>query len=64
MGEIMDKEIILVTGLGRSGTSLLSGMLHKYGLFMGDNLFYADEGNPNGYYEDQNFIYIYFFILM
>ena len=51
-----DKEIIFVVGLGRSGSSLLAGMLHKFGFNMGDRLIKADSGNPSGYYEDMELL--------
>jgi hypothetical protein len=42
----------LILGSGRSGTSLLAGMLSAAGYFMGDYLVPADESNPRGYFED------------
>jgi hypothetical protein len=42
----------LILGSGRSGTSLLAGTLHGAGYFIGENLVPADEGNPRGYFED------------
>ncbi len=45
-------EIIIVTGLPRSGTSMMMKMLDAGGLpLMTDNIRTADEDNPKGYYE-------------
>lgn len=45
-------EIILVSGLPRSGTSLMMKMLEAGGLpLMVDNIREADDDNPKGYYE-------------
>jgi hypothetical protein len=42
----------IVSGLERSGTSLMMQMLHRGGLLVAfDNLRSADEHNPRGYYE-------------
>jgi hypothetical protein len=46
------KEIIIVSGLPRSGTSMMMKMLASTGLeILTDNLRTADENNPKGYYE-------------
>jgi len=42
---------IVVLGAPRSGTSLVSHILIKLGVYMGDNFLPADDGNPNGYWE-------------
>ncbi len=48
----MTPEIIVVSGLPRSGTSLMMQMLHKGGLeTVTDHERVADEDNPAGYYE-------------
>ncbi len=45
-------EIIVVSGLPRSGTSLMMNMLEKGGLMLlKDDIRKADEDNPLGYYE-------------
>ena len=43
---------ILITGMHRSGTSLLALMLQKLGLDLGTTLLAADPQNPDGYGED------------
>ncbi len=48
----MDAEIIIVSGLPRSGTSLMMQMLASGGLkTVTDNVRTADADNPRGYYE-------------
>jgi Sulfotransferase family len=42
----------LVLGTGRSGTSLLAGLFHDSGYFVGDNLWPGTISNPAGYFED------------
>src|SRR5438270_1305242 len=45
-------EITIVSGLPRSGTSVMMQMLHHGGVeVVTDNLRTADTDNPNGYYE-------------
>jgi hypothetical protein len=46
------KEVIVVSGLPRSGTSMMMKMLESAGLeILTDNMRKADESNPRGYYE-------------
>jgi hypothetical protein len=46
--------IVVVSGLPRSGTSMMMRMLQAGGLeLVSDNLRAADDGNPMGYYEDE-----------
>jgi hypothetical protein len=48
----MDSEIIIVSGLPRSGTSLMMQMLDQGGIeVVTDNIRTADTDNPRGYYE-------------
>ena len=46
----------ILTGMHRSGTSLVASMLLQLGIHMGDQLFAADRRNPHGYFEDQAFL--------
>src|SRR6266849_5944861 len=51
-GSHMNSEIIVVSGLPRSGTSLMMQMLDNGGIeVVTDNLRTADTDNPRGYYE-------------
>lgn len=48
----LDSEIIIVSGLPRSGTSLMMQMLHRGGLpVVTDEIRTADTDNPRGYFE-------------
>ena len=48
----MDSEIVIVSGLPRSGTSLMMQMLESGGLdVLTDSIRAADPDNPKGYYE-------------
>src|SRR2546430_7498795 len=48
----MDSEIIIVSGLPRSGTSLMMQMLENGGVpVVTDHIRSADTDNPRGYYE-------------
>ncbi len=42
----------LILGSGRSGTSLLAGVLAEAGYYMGERLIPATEANPKGFFED------------
>jgi hypothetical protein len=43
----------VVVGCGRSGTSLVAGLLDGAGYRVGERLLAADEGNPRGHFEDR-----------
>ncbi len=47
--------VLVITGMHRSGTSLVASLLERGGLHLGENLLPADQGNPRGYYEDLDF---------
>lgn len=44
--------VLVVTGMHRSGTSLVANYLSQAGIDMGAELIPADVGNPHGYFED------------
>src|SRR5690606_32313300 len=47
-----DNQIVIVSGLPRSGTSLMMQMLHNGGLnALTDDVRKPDESNPKGYFE-------------
>ena len=46
------EKVMIVLGPGRSATSAVAQALHMAGWHMGDNLYPADEHNPEGYFED------------
>ncbi|HPR30854.1 MAG TPA: sulfotransferase [Prolixibacteraceae bacterium] len=41
----------LILGVGRSGTSLMGGILHQAGYYMGDSLYPPRHSNPKGFFE-------------
>lgn len=47
---------MVVLGMHRSATSLVAKGLHEAGVNMGDNLLMHGRGNPEGHYEDGDFI--------
>ena len=52
----MKIEPIIVTGVGRSGTSVIAGILHHLGVYMGEEFIPANKSNLTGYWEDKEFI--------
>lgn len=51
--------ILIITGMHRSGTSLVAHYLKECGLYIGDNLFNQRKGNPLGHFEDLEFLYFH-----
>lgn len=47
---------IVVLGMHRSGTSLVSRILHEMGVYMGEEFLPPDEGNEGGYWEDTEWL--------
>jgi GT2 family glycosyltransferase len=47
-----ERSPVIVTGMHRSGTSLVASILAACGVDMGDRLLAADRHNPRGYFED------------
>ncbi len=47
----LDKKNCLILGSGRSGTSMLAGILHDAGYFLGDQLYKPSQSNPKGFFE-------------
>lgn len=50
------KTLVILTGTGRSGTSLLANKLDKEGVYLGTDLLDADNSNLYGYYEDKKLL--------
>jgi hypothetical protein len=50
------KDPIVVVGPGRCGTSCVAGVLHRLGVFMGSRLVGANPTNPQGHWEDAEFV--------
>jgi len=47
---------LIITGMHRSGTSLVSSLLQSAGLDIGKNLVAGNEGNIKGHFENKNFV--------
>ena len=54
---------IIVLGMHRSATSLIAKSLSLAGVNMGNSMLPADAGNPEGYYEDSDFLNMNKFLL-
>lgn len=52
----MKNNVLVITGMHRSGTSLISQWLYKCGLHIGDDFYGADIGNADGHFEDIDFL--------
>ena len=52
----MTPKCIVVLGMHRSATSLISKGLSLAGIQMGERILVSDRGNPGGYYEDLDFV--------
>ncbi len=52
------KKLILVLGMHRSGTSLISRSLKVFGAMHGENLLSSTFGNVKGHWEDQDFFFL------
>jgi hypothetical protein len=48
-------QVLIITGMGRSGTSLVSSLLQSAGVHVGDRLLPPFPDNPRGYFEDVDF---------
>ncbi|MCI0335612.1 MAG: sulfotransferase [Planctomycetes bacterium] len=46
---------IIITGMHRSGTSLISSLLQRAGIHVGEKLLAGNSANPRGYFEDVDF---------
>lgn len=47
---------LIITGMHRSGTSLVASLLQRFGVDIGENLLGPGEGNPRGHFEDLDFV--------
>lgn len=62
-GGSMTGSPLVVVGFHRSGTSLLSHLLHRAGLFLGEQLLGAMPSNPYGHFEDVEIVRLHETIL-
>ena len=51
-----DQHILIILGMHRSGTSLITQWLHKCGLHVGDRLMGSSESNKDGHFEDLDYV--------
>ena len=51
-----EQPILLITGMHRSGTSFVAGLLQSAGLDIGTNLLEANYSNPKGFFENTDFL--------
>jgi hypothetical protein len=52
-------EPLIITGMHRSGTSLLASLLQRGGVHIGERLVSASAHNPRGYFEDEEFMQLH-----
>ncbi len=57
MGKV-SRQVIIVLGMHRSGTSAITKSLELFGVALGDNLYPAGFDNPKGFWEDREYIEI------
>lgn len=55
--------VLVIVGMHRSMTSLVTQWLHQCGLHVGDDLYGAGIGNVKGHYEDKDFIALHDYLL-
>ena len=55
----MNNKVLIIAGMHRSGTSLISNWLHHCGLNLGEQLLGADIGNSEGHFEDIDFFHFH-----
>jgi hypothetical protein len=60
----MDNEVLVIAGMHRSGTSLITHWLHDCGLQVGERLVGAGTGNVEGHFEDEDFFHLHEQILI
>lgn len=52
----MNAKVLVIVGMHRSGTSMITQWLHRCGLFIGNNLIGPAIGNEQGHFEDEDFL--------
>lgn len=60
----MNSNILMIIGMGRSGTSVITQWINKCGLSVGEELLGAAIGNVEGHFEDMDFLKIHEEILV
>jgi len=49
-------QVIIITGMGRSGTSLVASLVQRAGVNIGERLVPPGKANPRGFFEDADFV--------
>src|SRR5882757_9916703 len=52
----MQTRLLIIAGMHRSGTSMVTQWLYKCGLNIGEDLMVPNSGNQQGYFEDNDFV--------
>jgi len=52
----MNAKVLVIVGMHRSGTSMITQWLYRCGLFIGNNLIGPAIGNEQGHFEDEDFL--------
>ena len=60
----MANDVLVIAGMHRSGTSLITHWLHDCGLQVGERLVGAGTGNVEGHFEDEDFFHLHQQILI
>jgi hypothetical protein len=55
----MNNKVVVITGMHRSGTSVIAQWLHRCGLHIGDTLLGPGTGNDEGHFEDVDFLLLH-----
>ncbi|HWB51609.1 MAG TPA: glycosyltransferase [Stellaceae bacterium] len=58
-GALAGSTALVVLGMHRSGTSALTGMLHRLGVVLGEQLMPATSDNPRGYWEHADIVKVH-----
>lgn len=59
----MDRKVLIIAGMHRSATSVITQWLYRCGLNVGDELMGPHIGNPDGHFEDIDFFHLHETIL-
>lgn len=51
----MFENVLIITGMHRSGTSMVAGFIHQSGIDLGDDLMGPHQSNKYGHFEDMDF---------
>ena len=52
----LPKQLVVILGMHRSGTSLITKSIELFGFSLGENLMEASEDNPTGFWEDLDLV--------